>query len=333
MFFKTPHSKSSEEMHYWNNVDGDGQSLSDCASDIFDDDLGTTPAEPTPEKKKRPPRKKKNKQTIPLETAKEEDEKKEATAADDEDDTKDGSLPAQKDVTSTTKQGPATNQIIPNAADVPKFPQASQPASASMPPTVNITPKTPASLNPNAKAWSAVGPPSSKVAVSSSTTCAAFTTARPSVTKQQPITSMRQSPTPVSIRNNPNLMEPPVVETYNPKPGSWASMAVGRNPAPQSAMVIPVTAVPRPAAQSSMKSPHQATKPPVKVSALSPDWRNHVVSPHRSPQRKISAQNVSLNIDDLPPPPSLGDDFGPPLGAKIGTAKKTKPMGAWGAKM
>lgn len=52
--FDLPDRPDDELEHYWNNVDADGYSLSDCASSVFDEDIP-----PVSDKKKRPPRKKK----------------------------------------------------------------------------------------------------------------------------------------------------------------------------------------------------------------------------------------------------------------------------------
>jgi hypothetical protein len=326
-------------MHYWNNPDGDGQSLSDCASDIFDDDLkeGNTPApEPTPEKKKRPPRKKKKKQTVPLETAEEEDEKDEPVAVEVEDKGESKALAEQvsmqsNETSSSTNQHRThgqTESMRPQATlNVPNLPQASVSTT-----NMGINNKATSALNPKAKSWNDAGVSQASTASTASSTAVPRTpwATQTNVAKQQPM------PVPsVAAAVNPdmNSSKPVVVDAYKPKPGTWASMAVKKEPAASG---------PNPSAQSPMLSPFHHAKPQMKQSTISPDWRNHVVSPHRSPYKKTAAQSVGMkNIDSLPPPPvsqpqqtawpSL-DDFGPPLVDKKELSKKTKPIGAWGAK-
>lgn len=326
-------------MHYWNNPDADGQSLSDCASDIFDDDMkDISEPEPTPEKKKRPPRKKKKKQSVPMETANEEDEKEDTGVTDGggnseavaEKQQPDASLPGEN-ICKTDDQSGSPGHIDA-AKDEPKLPQASPDAAQS-------STKTSLSLNPNARAWNVV---SAKTPVAAPTLAATTVTApRTPWATQTNVTKQQSMPT----RNaKPQLNEPKpvVVDTYKPKPGTWASLAVKNDAAPGFA-INPALNRPRAAALSSMATPAAYAKPPpqIKQSITSPDWRNHVVSPHRSPYTKVGGQVVMQNINSLPPPPvsqpqqqawpSL-DEFGPPLSAKKDIPKTTKPAGAWGSK-
>lgn len=296
------------------------------------------PAEPTPEKKKRPPRKKKKKQTVPLETAQEEDEK-EYTAADNGDKAQQSGTQALDEKPCEQEQSmepaplTAAQDTQQTVSDAPKLPQASSPA-AKMPPAPSSSTKA-ASLNPNAKAWnvvSAKGPTPAPAVIANTTTAPRTPWATPTnnVNKQQPLPAA----VPASAKPNMNAMKPVAVDTYKPKPGTWASMAVKKDTAPSS-FANPTLNRP---AQLAPQTPAQYGKPQIKQST---DWRNHVVSPHRSPYRNAGGQAGGPNINSLPPPPvsqphqqawpSL-DEFGPALGTKKDVPKKTKPIGAWGTK-
>lgn len=80
--FDIPDRPDHEVDHYWNNIEADGQSLSTCASSVFDDE----DVPQTPLKKKRPPRKKKKKidklqQLNKLESCQEQNTEKETVEA------------------------------------------------------------------------------------------------------------------------------------------------------------------------------------------------------------------------------------------------------------
>lgn len=334
------HQQNSEEMHYWNNPDGDGQSLSDCASDIFDDDMKEVPAEPTPEKKKRPPRKKKKKQTVPMETAKEEDENEESAVADADDKTqsKDEKQPpeivASDDNCFPTEQNTAAaaKGVTENVPDSPKLPQA-RPSTTTASSTIGETAKD-TSLNPNAKAWTDV----SAKHVNTNTSSAPRTpwALQTNVTKQQ----MGANIVAATVKPNITATKPVAMDTYKPKPGTWASMAVKKD-IELNSYANHATRKQNAAVQPATATTTQHTKLQIKQSATSADWRNHVVSPRRSPYRKAGGQIDMANVNSLPPPPvshpqqqawpSL-DEFGPPLGAKKVAPKQTKPIGVWGSK-
>lgn len=330
-------------MHYWNNVDGDGHSLSDCASDVFDDDLrevNALPLEPTPEKKKRPPRKKKTKQPVPLETANEEDEQNEPAP------------PAgggeKNDLEKSHTDSAASTDIrqvsilvdikeVQTTPIVPNIPQASFVANTIAPSTPNVNPT---SLNPSAKSWSSVrsknqssGLPMPALHTNPKAVARSPQVPLTTVTKQQALAA--KAATSFNTHSVGN-------DTYKPKPGSWASMAVGKGTGLNNSKIlvqsINANSGLNHTAQSKSVSSLQHSESHMKSSALSPDWRNHVVSPHK----RISGESVSLNINNVPPPPisqpqqktwqSL-DEFGPSLGGpKKETSKQIKPMGVWGSK-
>ncbi|KAL7509930.1 hypothetical protein ACHAXN_007187 [Cyclotella atomus] len=338
--FPVPERTHSEEMHYWNNPDADGQSLSDCASDIFDDDMKDVPEpEPIPEKKKRPPRKKKKKQTVPMETANEEDEKEDTAVTEGLDNSEAVSETQQSDEALHGDKSCQTDDQRPSPANVggakdePKLPHAGSAACQS-------STKASSSLNPNATAWNVV---STKTPAASPTLAASeVTTPRtPWATPRATQTNAKQQSMPTT-KPQLNQSNPVVVDTYKPKPGTWASLAVQKDASPGYA-INPTLNRPRAAAQSTMATPVSYAKPQphIKQSAISPDWRNHVVSPRRSPYTKAGGQVSMQTIDFLPPPPvsqpqqqawpSL-DEFGPPLSAKKDIPKNTKRVGAWGSK-
>eukprot|EP00581_Thalassiosira_minuscula_P003246 CAMPEP_0183738070 /NCGR_PEP_ID=MMETSP0737-20130205/53690_1 /TAXON_ID=385413 /ORGANISM="Thalassiosira miniscula, Strain CCMP1093" /LENGTH=693 /DNA_ID=CAMNT_0025972517 /DNA_START=53 /DNA_END=2131 /DNA_ORIENTATION=+ len=255
--FPLPERSASEQDHYWNNVDDDGQSLSECASSVFDGDLGDFDApEPVPEKKKRPPRKKKKKQQhIPLETTNEENK----TTTNDSIDGKaekdtdklqhiDGESGINNGSQKQITEGAVTNESV-----------AQQRKSTPQPTSNNVsTDTTTKSLNPDAKAWSM----------------------KP--TKPAPQAKMTQ-PTHTLQPTHP-LPQPVATTSYKPKPGTWASLAVGKSkpstiPAAQTKPVRPVSSSTKlnnwpnkaPIA-SPMASPRPPSKNSTKASPLTPDW-------------------------------------------------------------
>lgn len=314
--FPVPQRNKSDEEHYWNNVDDDGQSLSECASSVFDDDLNEVLPPTEPAKKKRPPRRKKKKQqTIPLETTNEGHEKSETASqaetelSNDKPVVKYASLkPINKasspDISNGQKSPDVQKEAAkslggtkPSPAAEPKPPQARLDSTGSPNPT---NPPALKSLNPAAKSWQVVP------------------------NKQAPVSSLAAPP----VQNNTTA---PV---YAPKPGSWASLAV-KDKANQTHETVTVTqqATRAPVTMMcSIEHPSSPKKPPT-------DWRSHRVSPRHS---KSSMNMNPKTAPPLPLPlaqpgqsawPSLGD-FPPPHVAVAKAALKpkqhTKPVGAWG---
>ena len=302
----------SEEEHYWNNVDDDGQSLSECASSVFDDDMkDVPPPEPEPAKKKRPPRKKKKKnQTIPLETTNEGNEKSEtasqAEAEHSNEKVVEANLtnkPSSPDTSDTLKSAPIVQKedtqpldnIKPTTAAEPKPPQARQDSTVS-PKLANST--APKSLNPSAKSWQV---PKSHA---------------PSLPVVAPV-----------------VQSTPPTPAYTPKPGTWASLAVKGKPN-QSHNTVTVT---QQAARVPVTTMNRDREYPASPTKASSDWRTHVVSPRRQKLSTKTSTNA-VNTKIVPPPPlasgqsawpSLGD-FPPPPGAKVAPKQQPKPVGAWG---
>ena len=332
-------------MHYWNNTDGDGQSLSDCASDIFDDEMTAPDLHPTPEKKKRPPRKKKKKQSVPMETAQEEDEKYEP-AVTNAPNVNDSNAPMQQtdvvesnNITQSTGQNndtssPAVRSVMEEThctTDLPKLPQASMITVTSKSATSTCTNEAAPALNPKAESWNVVGtkspPPPLTASISASpnnksTARTSWTANANNASQQQPVSSAAAA---APAKSNAKAKIPGNIDSYKPKPGTWASMAVKKD-------TVPNISVSRP-------------RQPSKQNPTSPDWRNHVISPLRSPHRKMTGQSITMKtINSLPPPPvssepqlqtwSSLEEFGPPLGGtkKELSKKHAKPVGAWGSK-
>ncbi len=153
-----PCIQSMERDHYWNNCDEDGQSLSECASSVFDDDFGEIPApEPTQEKKKRPPRKKKNKHPVPpLETTDEGVEHKEKNVVPTKD-----RVGGDQIVTAAAAPNKAKN-TSPDVSETESGPisrgKSTHPIESEQPDelTQKLVPPSSTvhkSLNPDAKTW------------------------------------------------------------------------------------------------------------------------------------------------------------------------------------
>lgn len=304
--------QSMEKEHYWNNCDEDGQSLSECASSVFDDDFEEiTAPEPTFEKKKRPPRKKKNKQPIPpLETTDEgiePTEKKSLSTTERVVDEKDVLNSAVLNKDSLSLDG-GESVLDLNSSGKPPQPfelkQLGGSTDKIVSPPLPVTENTPnasvISLNPNAKAWS--GPALLTTHVSHS------------VTKDQ-------AATPHNI--------------VQPKPITWASMAGKTEKTDtRSRDEIRLAVAATPTVVSSISRPH-SPRSPARSNASNTDWRTHIVTRHKG-QTQTSTKRQNLT---KPPPTIVGpgplswptlDDFPPPPGAKREPTPPAKPMGVWG---
>ena len=293
--------QSMEQDHYWNNCDEDGQSLSECASSVFDDDIGEIPApEPIPEKKKRPPRKKKNKQPVPpLETTDEGIEPIENVGGNQEvveaavPNTA-NSIPPDGDESVSRPDSCGKSPPLLNSKQI----DGSIDKLAPSPPsvtciTLNASVK---SLNPNAKAWSGAE----------------------KITK----------PVPHAIAKDQTAI--PHINQTQPN-STWASLA-GSTGKPYNSLTVTAT----PPVVSSMVHPQSLPRSPAQGSASNSDWRTHVVSYKRGSPQKDMKKEIPITR----PPPTAGqfgkiswptlEDFPPPPGAKRTEPNPTKPMGVWG---
>mmetsp|Transcript_31230 Transcript_31230/g.64944 ORF Transcript_31230/g.64944 Transcript_31230/m.64944 type:complete len:761 (-) Transcript_31230:99-2381(-) len=324
--FPLPERSASEQEHYWNNVDDDGQSLSECASSVFDDDYqkAMDVPEPTPEKKKRPPRKKKKKQTVPLETTDEANEPNEPAVENEGDETKrvvedmaikvvvdDEVAKKVEDKKDSTDENGAMNSILETSRPKQIVVSLPKPPQSSVPVANGDAVKASRSLNPNVSAWS-------------------FAPAKAVAQPNGPIQNTAQSKIPTQPK-------PVVQPTYKPAPGSWASMAVSKGKSsstPQKPMQsIPPNSITTSQHNLSIKpnAVNSALPPPSPRSTtpLSPDWRNHVVSPRRLSSNVIPPPNDSQLNAAMNAWPSLGD-FPPPPGSKKEAPKQSVPKGVWG---
>ena len=313
-----PERSTSENEHYWNNPEDDGQSLSECASSVFDDnDIGDAqPTPAAPEKKKRPPRKKKKKkqEQPPLEITLEGKEPE----GDKSKESSDDKLNETEKVVQKKKSIPSTDEGEADTLPDTTTAQSTQPVD-TIQGKDNKQIEVPAaplakSLNPNARSW---GVPQQTSNV---------------------ITKLPLAP----------LIKPsqpkPVISA--PKPGTWASMAVkgsDKNNTQRAAAQSPPTATandwstkqssrPRPPVSTNSWTTVQTNARPVPASVVPPTSPNSDWTKHKSPHSKTRPTTHHIQ----PPPlatdfPSLGD-FPPPTGAnkEKEQLKQKKPMGAWG---
>jgi hypothetical protein len=326
-------------MHYWNNPDGDGQSLSDCASDIFDDDMkgdNCHEPEPTPEKKKRPPRKKKKKQTIPLETAEEGDERDELAVPERDRESKPSvqaehadNVVSSDNLSSTDQYNNPISVNIKSSKSIqegPDLPQASSPINKIISPATNNNVNATISINR-----------SSHIGTTHLPSVSVTATRTPWATTQTK--SIRQH-TP-EIVHTQNTKEHVVIDTYKPKSGTWASIAVKKDTTKIHHGSNPALTRPTPTAKSTIPTPLTHSKLLPRQGQNNSDWRNHVVSPNRNLRDRTAMRNMNVKNTSSSSPPSVSqpqktwsslDEFGPPLGPKEEAQKKSKPIGAWGLK-
>ena len=357
--FPTPDRPASEQEHYWNNVDEDGQSLSDCASDIFDGNLTDVPAHaPVPleaQKKKRPPRKKKKKPppVPPLETTEEntvDNEKKETTVSDTKAEAKamqgtTDSLPPKVRCQGANIKDPPTKPNVAQAATMSDAKAQARLCSSkaysggltstmSAPQTSTVAAPT---TTQTRELTSTIPAPRTKTILTSTMPAPqARTTILPSSTRTAPDVP----PTPSYTMPVPqaNALAPPTAtlkdraapeRSYAPKPGTWASLATGKG-----AATTPPSSVNSGVTKSAAESPRVRARSPARRQ-ISTDWTTH--TPRRqapSPRNATKqspmlpscvseqASNVAQNTW-----PSLGD-FPPPPGGKPKGQKKA--IGAWG---
>ena len=333
--FPLPERSVSEVEHYWNNVDNDGQSLSECASSIFDDDdisdtssvgvgggLDRKLSPNTPEtttitetttldKKKRPPRKKKkNKQPMPpLETT---DEGNESTAVKD---TAHSPLSVQQNTFGRDEQVKA--QHLPLDVNKVATVRATN-SSTSLDTTIQLNgiihTKLPIETN--------------RIVSVPTTTSHVNVEHKSQPTMATPWTTTTKMVKPLSSVT----VQPPNV--YTPKPGTWASMAVKSNAVPNSSRKSNGNQQAR-TMQSIEESKHPLVVSPVMPAPKSSDWTTHV-SPHVTAKKRLTQDNHKLTA--LPPPPTTWptlaiDDFPPPpsgVKSKVPTKTTKSSMGAWG---
>jgi hypothetical protein len=297
-------TQASEQEYYWKNVDDDGQSLSECASSCFDDDLcsivsDASAPEPTPDKKKRPPRKKKkNKQPVPpLET------------------TEEGSEPTPID----KGESPDGNQI---AATLDRPCETHQEKTDSTNTTANSSPRLKIMQLDRVQERLLPQPPLKGVAslADSNAFTANANVIKPtkyvaSQTEENKVRlcacGQQKSTCACHVTGIP-LSIPIQTKTSTPKPVTWASISL-RNDNTNKFQQETRT---RPLDSKVMETPQVVTP--------SSDWRTHIVSPHTAKKKLIQPPPLSQ-----PAWPTLAD-FPPPPTTKSKDPKQTKPLGAWG---
>ena len=316
-----PERSTSENEHYWNNPEDDGQSLSECASSVFDDnDIGDAqPTPAAPEKKKRPPRKKKKKkqEQPPLEITLEGKEPEEDKSKERSDDR----LNETEKVVQKKKSIPSTDEVEADTLPDTTTAQSTQPVD-TIQGKDNKQIEVPAaplakSLNPNARSW---GVPQQTSNV---------------------ITKLPLAP----------LIKPSQPKPVISAPKTWASMAVkgsDNNNTQRAAAQSPPTATsnnwstkqssrPTPPVSTNSWTTVQSDTRPVPASVMPPKSPNSDWTNYRSPRSNTRPTKGTMSYNHIQPPPlatdfpSLGD-FPPPTGAnkEKEQLKQKKPMGAWG---
>lgn len=290
-----------EQEYYWSNCDDDGQSLSECASSVFDDDGGCEnhAHEPSQEKKKRPPRKKKNKQPVPpLETTDEGTETIEniTTATEMLADVKPRAATVE-----VHEKARALSQIRGKVDDVSSDSCRQSLCLLDLKQLDGSQNKSPhiATVNSNIP----------KATVETAT--------------QNATQALAQK-----------LIVTPQANLVQPK-STWASMA--GTPSSQRVQrqqgATPLADNPVARTQSSSQSPATCI-------VSNSDWRTHVVSPKTVQSHKGAIKRNPLPPPPPPPSPPVGqsrqtswptlDDFPPPPGTDSTVPKQPKPMGVWG---
>lgn len=310
--FELPERTSEHHDHYWNNPEGDGESLSECASMLEEPGkesvqmkptLQSTPEE-TPVKKKRPPRKKKKKGQI---STPHNGVATDASVATNQSDSK--SKPTDASV--------ATNQSdsISMADKSPSHVVSTIQTQSEMKEKEKITKKEQIDANTTATVtkkkaqepvWETVkGKPATQA-------------------KPIPQAPMQQKPKSASLSVNAKTWTPsasstpkytPVVSTSNQTfPGRWAQVGKTDQSTPKRSPA---------SGGSSSDWRHHRMNP------SSNDWRNHQM-PLRPQKPPVRPQRVQPSISDQQAFPSLGDF--PSLGGNKEQQKKITPTGSWSTK-
>jgi len=329
--FQLPERTASEQENYWNCTDEDGQSLSECASSVFDEDLKeTAEPEPVPEKKKRPPRKKKKKkQQVPLETTDEGREgKKEHSTAD-------ASEKSENATVQTSNESRREQPSSKTTKDVQKLPQA-------------------AALNPNAKAWSTNGDTTNTIKprpVEQSNQPPKSTASKPAPAQSSWASMNSGEPTSTNQKQAPSIPTKPAAQS-----NKWATVSKTKPPAysqktkngwstvessnnKQASNGLSTTGKPTTASR-----PSQLIQPSVaqfqRTGSGSSDWTSHAMLPQSAvrgtaipppPLAQAPGPNAWPSLGDFPPPPGSKSDV-TPVATSIGWGvnTQTKPS-AWGA--
>lgn len=292
--FKLPDRDASEVESYWNSADGDGESLTECASSKLDQD--ELPLEITPPKKKRPPRKRK---------------KKNASSA--------AATPAAS-VTSTPAQSAAPSRAS-SPTPIPPADSNGQLDTTELKKKLEIVSPVKNEVTTPPKPVEQSQPPKIPQQPKEEWKTASSSKKNQETTVDRPArpTNKQQPPTPQAVvgatgwkpatRNGP---------AWQPTPPHAAPRTIGTtdsaksHPKPQ---VLDWRQHKSPNLQRRTVQGHQSGPPPTL------DWRQHSsprISPRMQSQQKVDSSE--------PLWPSLG----PPVSGK--EVKPTKLQGAWGAR-
>lgn len=318
--FELPERTSEHHDHYWNNPEGDGESLSECASMLEEPGkesvqmkptLQSTPEE-TPVKKKRPPRKKKKKGQI---SNPHDGVATDISVATNQSDSK--SKPTDASV--------ATNQ--PDSISVgdkpPSFVDGTTKIQSEMIKEGKITKTEQIDANVTATDTEkkVQEPVWETVKVKATTNIANPIPQAP--LQQKPFFSNSLKTKNASLSVNAKTWTPvsstpkhtPVFPTSNQKfPGRWAQAGKADQSTPKHS----------PASGGSSSDWRQH-----RMNPSSHDWRNHQM-PVRPQKTPVRPQRVQPSISDQQAFPSLGDF--PSLGGSKEQQKKITPTGSWSAK-
>ena len=314
--FELPERTSEHLDHYWNNPEGDGESLSECASMLEEPGkenaqmkptLESTPEE-TPVKKKRPPRKKKKKGQI---STPHNGVATDASVATNQSDAK--SKPTDASV--------ATNQSdsVSVTDKLPSHDAGTIKTQSEMKEEEKITKKEQIDTNVTATVTK------KKVQEPVWETVKVKPTSKANPIPQAPMQQKPNSlkPKSVSLSVNAKTWTPvsstpkytPVVPNSNQTfPGRWAQVGKADQSTPKHSPA---------SGGSSSDWRHHRMNP------SSTDWRNHQM-PLRPQKVPVRPQMVQPSISDQQAFPSLGDF--PSLGGNKEQQKKITPAGSWSAK-
>ena len=324
--FDLPERDESELQSYWDSVEEDGESLSECASSKLD--LEEALPEPISEKKKRPPRKRKKK--------KKPDAASQAAAA--------GALGppcCNKDTAASVASAtpaPSENgeeslrnaQSKPLQLDSTQSPDqsstlASSPSrepgyNRSEASNDNSVPATPPRTAPVKESWQNVGAPSGKKKGANRSK-----QTQSSQLYQKRLQPMRTLPNAVVPRVGVNAKRRDLLQAQQRPAGPAQPHQPASRPTPWSKNV-------QQGEFSRIHSPaHLASNDPGLPSAPSSDWRKHAMSPRSGSTKPTMAVNPSLfpslTVSSFP---SLTSD--PPLNPNAKPKTEKKLQGAWATK-
>mmetsp|Transcript_26555 Transcript_26555/g.37411 ORF Transcript_26555/g.37411 Transcript_26555/m.37411 type:complete len:859 (-) Transcript_26555:119-2695(-) len=353
--FELPERRLSEEHTYWNKIEEDGESASECASSKMDFDgdddqqaLADPPLETVAEKKKRPPRKRKKKKKaadgetkegggdktpVPSENGdatpleKEEEPPKTEKKSDETDVDKpivEKTVTEKETLTEKITEGSASSKPLdPNKQGNTVGKAAAQAPPPPPPrlagfggPTSNVNANKAKVQPPKQDTWAQVGGGNKQKKTPTSTLQAKPLVNSTSQQFQRPA----PQPGPNSLRASAPTFQPPSLvqqqNTYSPAAGSWAAKTQSTR-----AAAAGTTAVPQARQQQHFGG-----------TGASSDWRNH--------RMNASPRNTTgRNVYQMPKAPSMDSRSFPTLGGPSSSSRQAQATQAtttagrgWGAK-